>query len=213
MICTGVTGETSSWSIVPRSFSLTAAAAGSIPDGGVLATCTGAHENGERWLTRVAPVSLRPVEGRRLWAVLDAQRQELFAAAFNGQRSVFDQRQPATEVLALATDALGLLIVAVRPPVALQPGGLLLILAAGYVVNSASGFQGYVVLSNVPIDDRYSATISLTNAADSVVSYDSRGFGSTGSGVQAKYILRVQNFVDSVCVSQLGLINKRGCGA
>jgi tRNA threonylcarbamoyladenosine biosynthesis protein TsaB len=42
------------------------------------------------------------VEGRRLWAVLDAQRQELFAAAFNGQRSVFDQRQPATEVLALA---------------------------------------------------------------------------------------------------------------
>ena len=45
------------------------------------------------------------------------------------------------------------------------------------------------------------------------MSYDSRGFGATGSGTQAKYILRVQSMVDSVCVSQLGLINKRGCGA
>jgi prepilin-type N-terminal cleavage/methylation domain-containing protein len=86
-------------------------------------------------------------------------------------------------------------------------------LAVAVDTGSASGFQGYVVLSNVPLADRYSASITLTNAADSVVSYDSRGFGSTGSGVQAKYILRVQNFVDSVCVSQLGLINKRGCGA
>jgi prepilin-type N-terminal cleavage/methylation domain-containing protein len=86
-------------------------------------------------------------------------------------------------------------------------------LAVAVDTGAASGFQGFVVLSNVPIDDRYSATISLTNAADSVVSYDSRGFGATGSGTRAKYILRVQSMVDSVCVSQLGLINKRGCGA
>lgn len=86
-------------------------------------------------------------------------------------------------------------------------------LAVAVDTGSASGFQGYVVLSNVPLADRYSASISLTNAGDSIVTYDSRGFGSTGSGAQAKYILRVQNMVDSVCVSQLGLINKRGCGA
>jgi prepilin-type N-terminal cleavage/methylation domain-containing protein len=73
------------------------------------------------------------------------------------------------------------------------------------------GIQSLVVLSSVPIDDRYGATITLTQAADSNVTYDSRGFGSTGSGSTAKYVLRVSEMVDSVCVSPLGLINKKGC--
>lgn len=77
--------------------------------------------------------------------------------------------------------------------------------------SATSGIQSLVVLSSVPIDDRYGATITLGAAADSNVFYDSRGFGSTGSGSRAKYVLRVQGMVDSVCVSPLGLINKKGC--
>ena len=77
--------------------------------------------------------------------------------------------------------------------------------------SATSGIQALVVLSSVPIDDRYGATISLTLPADSNVTYDSRGFGATGSGATAKYVLRVSGMTDSVCVSPLGLINKKGC--
>ena len=79
--------------------------------------------------------------------------------------------------------------------------------------SNAAGIQAMVVLSSVPLDDRYSATIAVRSAADSMVTYDSRGFGATGSGSRAVFVLTVQGLRDSVCVSQLGLINKTGCGA
>lgn len=84
-------------------------------------------------------------------------------------------------------------------------------LAVAVDTSGTFGLQELIVLSNVPIDDRYGATITVRTAADSTVSYDSRGFGATGSGSRAIYVLRVQSLADSVCVSPLGLINKQGC--
>ena len=84
-------------------------------------------------------------------------------------------------------------------------------LAVTVDTGATAGLQELVVLSNVPIDDRYSASISLRTVADSQVTFDSRGFGSTGSGARAVYVLRVQSLTDSICVSPLGLINKQGC--
>ena len=84
-------------------------------------------------------------------------------------------------------------------------------LAVAVDTSGAFGLQELVVLSNVPIDDRYGAAITLRTASDTMVTYDSRGFGSTGSGYRAVYVIRVQSMVDSVCVSPLGLINKQGC--
>jgi tRNA threonylcarbamoyladenosine biosynthesis protein TsaB len=37
----------------------------------------------------------------RLWTVLDAQRQELFAARFDASRPIIDQAHPATEIIAI----------------------------------------------------------------------------------------------------------------
>lgn len=84
-------------------------------------------------------------------------------------------------------------------------------LAVTVDTGATAGLQELVVLSNVPIDDRYSASITMRTVADSQVTFDSRGFGSTGSGSRAVYVLRVQALSDSICVSPLGLINKQGC--
>ena len=69
-----------------------------------------------------------------------------------------------------------------------------------------------VLLSNIPLDDRYGVTLSVRQAADSEVFFDARGFGRTGSGALATYILSGSGRTDSVCVSSIGLIMKRGCG-
>jgi tRNA A37 threonylcarbamoyladenosine modification protein TsaB len=42
-------------------------------------------------------------EGARLWTVVDAQRQELFVAAFDVRRPLVEQAAPVTEILAVDT--------------------------------------------------------------------------------------------------------------
>ena len=69
------------------------------------------------------------------------------------------------------------------------------------------------LLSNVPLDDRFGVTITPRSAADSVITFDARGFGTTGSSNRAVYVLTGSGLTDSVCVSSRGLIMKNGCGA
>jgi len=77
--------------------------------------------------------------------------------------------------------------------------------------SSATGTM--IILSNIPLDDRYDVSIVPRAALDSVIRFDARGFGTTGSGGMARFILTGGSRTDSVCVSSLGLIMKRGCGA
>ena len=70
-----------------------------------------------------------------------------------------------------------------------------------------------IILSNIPLDDRYDVTITPRAAADSVIRFDARGFGTTGSNGRAIFLISGGGRTDSVCVSSLGLIMKRGCGA
>ena len=68
------------------------------------------------------------------------------------------------------------------------------------------------LLSNVPLDDRFGITLTVRSAADSVITFDARGFGTTGSSNRAVYVLTGNGLTDSVCVSSRGLIMKNGCG-
>jgi prepilin-type N-terminal cleavage/methylation domain-containing protein len=70
-----------------------------------------------------------------------------------------------------------------------------------------------IIISNIPLIDRYGVTIVPRATGDSAIRFDGRGFGSTGSGGRATFILTGGSRTDSVCVSSLGLIMKRGCGA
>ena len=80
-----------------------------------------------------------------------------------------------------------------------------------HVIGGSAGTGNLVILSNVPIDERFAVTLSPLAAADSIVRFDARGFGNTGSGARAKYVLRGGGVTDSVCVSSIGLIMKNGC--
>ena len=69
-----------------------------------------------------------------------------------------------------------------------------------------------VLLSNIPLNERYGVSVTVRTAADSEVFFDARGFGRTGSGSMARIILTGSGKTDSVCVSSIGLIMKQGCG-
>jgi tRNA threonylcarbamoyladenosine biosynthesis protein TsaB len=64
-----------------------------------LAYATGAALVGVHTLAAIAE-NVAPRD-RRLWTLLDAQRQELFAAVFEPVWSIVDQATPATEILAI----------------------------------------------------------------------------------------------------------------
>lgn len=68
------------------------------------------------------------------------------------------------------------------------------------------------LLSNVPLDDRFGVTLTVRTPADSVITFDARGFGTTGSSNRAVYVLTGNGISDSLCVSSRGLIMKNGCG-
>jgi len=70
-----------------------------------------------------------------------------------------------------------------------------------------------IILSNIPLDDRYGVNMTIRAAADSLIRFDARGFGFTGSTGRATYVLTGSGVTDSVCVSPVGLIMKTGCGA
>ena len=78
-------------------------------------------------------------------------------------------------------------------------------------IGSIASTGNLIILSNVPIDERFAVTVAPVTAADSMVRFDARGFGSTGSGARARYVLRGSGVVDTVCVSGIGLIMKNGC--
>jgi tRNA threonylcarbamoyladenosine biosynthesis protein TsaB len=61
------------------------------------AYATGAKLVGVHTLTALAKGC--QTDGPRLWTVLDAQRQELFVAAFDTRRPLVDQVDPVTEIL------------------------------------------------------------------------------------------------------------------
>lgn len=68
------------------------------------------------------------------------------------------------------------------------------------------------VVAPRPIKTIFSLTsVASANAADTVITFDSRGLGSTGSGLTARFRFTGPAGTDSVCVSRYGLIMKKGC--
>jgi Tfp pilus assembly protein FimT len=57
----------------------------------------------------------------------------------------------------------------------------------------------------------YGVTMTVPNAADSVIVFDPRGFASPRRGVGSRYVLTRGAARDSVCVGALGMIMARGC--
>jgi tRNA threonylcarbamoyladenosine biosynthesis protein TsaB len=69
---------------------------------GVVAAKTLAYATGAKLVgvhTLAAMAENAPGTERRLWTVLDAQRQELFVATFDSKRAIVEQATPSTEIV------------------------------------------------------------------------------------------------------------------
>lgn len=77
------------------------------------------------------------------------------------------------------------------------------------VDTSATG--NMAVIKMIQLDSLYRARVTVRQNVDTILAYDPRGYGRVNSGGTAIYVLTVGNQSDSVCVSQLGALLKRGC--
>ena len=67
------------------------------------------------------------------------------------------------------------------------------------------------VLAPQPFDVDYHVQLTLASAADSVVSYDARGFANPRVGHVARIVIVGRSNRDSVCLSSFGQILPSGC--
>ena len=75
---------------------------------------------------------------------------------------------------------------------------------------NSAGLQA-TVLRSIPLNTRFGVTITLRDQRDTMISFDPRGVGSTGSNGTARIILVGATASDSVCVSKMGVIMRSGC--
>ncbi len=68
-----------------------------------------------------------------------------------------------------------------------------------------------IVLRSVPLNTRFNVTVSVRDARDTLIAFDPRGVGSTGSNATARIIIVGRSATDSVCVSKMGVIMRTGC--
>lgn len=62
-----------------------------------------------------------------------------------------------------------------------------------------------------PLDFKDAHGVSVAAASDDEITYNSRGFARIASGRQ-RFIITSRDVTDSVCVSGLGVVMRRGCG-
>ena len=67
------------------------------------------------------------------------------------------------------------------------------------------------VIQPFDLSTRFGTTMTVRNAADSVLRFDARGFANTSSGATARYVITKGTMTDSVCVTRFGVILKQGC--
>ena len=70
---------------------------------------------------------------------------------------------------------------------------------------------GQVILQPRSLFYLYNATVVRATAGDTAINYDTRGFATVANGSRAIYRVTVNGLTDSVCVSKLGIVDKRGC--
>lgn len=70
---------------------------------------------------------------------------------------------------------------------------------------------GQQIMAVRPLLDLYNAKLTVVNAVDTLISYDTRGLATRTSTSAATYRVTVGSLSDSVCVSRLGLVTKLGC--
>ena len=75
-------------------------------------------------------------------------------------------------------------------------------------VTSANGGTQTVVIPPMPLDSVYGVTLSATNAS---ITFDMRGFVSPRLGGTGIYRLAATTRRDSVCITAIGQLMKRGC--
>jgi prepilin-type N-terminal cleavage/methylation domain-containing protein len=74
-----------------------------------------------------------------------------------------------------------------------------------------SAVGNMAVIKLIQLDSLYRATVTVRNPVDTILAYDPRGYGRTRSAGTAIYVMTVGDYSDSVCVTQLGALMKRGC--
>ena len=67
------------------------------------------------------------------------------------------------------------------------------------------------VFGPVRLDALHEVTLTVANAADRAVVYDSRGLANPRLGRTAVYVVARGGFRDSVCVSSMGMVLTRTC--
>ena len=71
--------------------------------------------------------------------------------------------------------------------------------------------QWMVIYGPDRLDRQFDVTLSTAAPGDSVIDFDARGFASPRLGRVARLVVARPGFRDSVCVSSVGLIMRRGC--
>ena len=74
-----------------------------------------------------------------------------------------------------------------------------------------SAVGNMAVIRLIQLDTLYGARVTVRAPVDTIRAYDPRGYGRTNSSGTAVYVLTVGGYSDSVCVTQLGALMKRGC--
>ena len=74
-----------------------------------------------------------------------------------------------------------------------------------------SAVGNMAVIKLIQLDSLYGARVTVRSPVDTILAYDARGYGRTLSSGTAVYVLTVAGRSDSVCVTQLGALMKRGC--
>lgn len=79
------------------------------------------------------------------------------------------------------------------------------------MVDAVSNGATIPIMPKRTLGQMYGVTITVRTPVDTVVPFNSRGFGKTVSGGTVRYVLTLGTRMDSVCVTMLGLVKKTGC--